>query len=384
MWKVGSDSSGKMGFAVQQFAGACVVKDPAVTNGIAVARVEDDFFAYSWDSRLGGTGWGLALGRAVVNLASQDFASSQWFTRAPANSLMGQRDVEGFLAAVQLTGDNAAGIYDDVALTAATTVRVTCFAKSITAGPVTVRVQLLNTNDVSKGTVDVVIQSTRWTRVDAAFTGWDATTSNGRIQLLASASGASQVVLFSSPIVVHQGTFFPLMLPFRGGIDTQFANAYAQFTGPLTAQLNVEGEIRLQGIHNEDAAVAGTLVEITNGANNNDARFLGTDPGQITFIHYDGVAGAITSEVVPAGGSLIVPWTIKARWARTGVVNDLGALFAGVHFNAQTPDYDRVATWTPSTVAVTAATIGASGDVSPNAIITRARITARELGPGLP
>jgi hypothetical protein len=387
LWKVGSDSSGKMGFIVQQFAGACVVKDPSVTNGIAVARVEDDFFGYAWDSRLavgGASGWGLAMGRAVVNLISQDFANSAWFTQAPASSLMGQRDVEGLLHAVQLTGDNTAGIYDDVDLTATATVRVTCFAKAITAGPITIRVQLLNTNDVSKGTVDVVIQSTRWTRVDAAFTGWDDSTASGRIRLLASASGASQVVLFSSPIVVHQGAFFPLMLPFRGGADAQFANAYAQFTGPLTAQLNVEGEIRLQGIHGEDAAVAGTLVEIANAGNNNDARFLGTDPGQITFIHYDGVAGAVTSEITPAGGSLILPWTIKARWARTGVVNDTGALFAGLHYNAQTPDYDRVATWTPTVTTVGAATIGASGDVAPNAIITRARITARELGPGLP
>lgn len=386
MWKVFDDAPGTTDIISDISQQARVVKD--ANGGIAVVRGATAAPAWAWDSRLavgGASGWGLAVGRALTNLATQD--PSLWVLNG-VTARFNQRDVEGFLNGVEITGSSFGWIRTDVVLSATTEVRVTCFAKSVTAGPVNINIALLNTNDTAKGNVTVAIQSTEWTRVDVRFTTWDASTANGRIALKASASGTPQTVVFSSPLIVHQGEFFPVAFPFRNGISNTVDDVVVWLAQAPTQQLNVEGEMRINGIHMATENVVGTIARIWNETTNVDQRKLALAVGPLVeFTHADSAGTGVVSERTPGATELANPWLIECRWARAGVVDNL-TNFAGLELN-NAADYDRVAAWTPGATALTRISLGAmSGgavfDSGPNAIITRFRVTARELGPGVP
>lgn len=376
MWTHGADpSAGTAGASTISGGnhGAVVVTD--ALGLIGVTRMASGKHPIAWD--VVSAKWGLALSKSVTNAATtQDFANAAWTTvGAPTWTTSGIEDVEGWLRGARLVGDNTKYARYDYNAIPSSPVQLVFFARARTA-TTTMRVELVDDTPIVLDTETHALTGA-WKRIDCDL-DWSAHgTANGGIRIYASNTGSSGDIEISGPFVVHHSSgAIPIVLPYEGQVTA--GNQLATLTTAMTAAFNYGGQITTLGRATVDAGTYGTLVNVKNASNDNNRRHLQLKSAttEAEFIHYDGTATAVASEKTNGAGVLNAEWKIEARWSRAGTIDDAAA-FAGVELN-DAKDYDRVAAFSVTTVAPTAATLGITSDM-PNVFLRSVHICHREI-----
>lgn len=365
------------------------------TSGAFAVRVGDDvndemwsFFgpdqiAVAYDKGLkldGGTGYGLAMwvpdssyGNKVAQIDHTPSLSANWVTVGATVTDKTSAGVDGRIVAFTVAGTNAQGRELRNITVGAGTVRVGFFARA-TANH-SIRIELFNSSGTSKGSVDQAIV-TGFKYYEVTLAGWDASTATCRVRFCGSNTGSTQTAEFCGPFLVNQAAGSNPGIPLTGTADSA-----QTFTLSAPQQLNTEGEIAVVGISPAATPPDGTLIEATNGTNNNDRRNLYVVSGGAKVDQYDGAASNTTS--VTGAVSWNVKWTHRNRWCRAALL-DAATAFGGVLFgdlaSVSTKNYGRAAAWTPGTLVLDVWKIGGTvvGSNLP-AVIRSITIRTREL-----
>lgn len=347
-----------------------------------------------------GKGWGLAMSGGVTNWANSDFTDgAKWGTSGAPTITQGVRDAEGFKNGVRIAGAGS-DYFRALALTLSATadVRVTFFARSVTGGNHTIKVELRNTAGTLIGSAATpTVNTGDYQRIDVNFT-WDDSTANGEIWIAAGALSSSIDV--SGPVVVHQsGAFWPLLLPCASAATTLDNIGYRMLSdliGDLGNGLSHDGEIVVTGYCEHAPTYASTIATVgKQDTTFHNRRILDTNAtADALFAVYDATPSGVISEVLPTDAEWVDSWTVRGRWSRARLLLDsasltyatlYGALYFQLGEADVTPTYgdnDLVSIFTVAAGTLLDAELGDlrgfAGNKPINALIRRWIISTRE------
>lgn len=314
--------------------------------------------------------FGVAMNIGMTSLVTtSDFRNTTAWPRDGGATVAVDRQAPlGFLDGMSITGTNAAGVRSaDFALSATTTVKVTWWAR--TTGAIhNGRLELQNSSGVVKGTNDFIL-GPDWQRYDTTFSGWDASTANGRIKFYGSDTGSSQQVEIAGPIYVSQSTFVPISVPYGGPVDP----ALLEFSASTMTMFNSEGEIYVEAFGHESApGVQRDIVSVNNGGDNNDARTIRyNSASNAQLVHFDGTGTSNTATA--SGTSWTTPRPYRGRWNRAGMI-ETAATFSAINRSGVSTT-GRAAVWAQSAVTPVRAQLLASNLLIPRFILFAGEVT---------
>jgi hypothetical protein len=339
----------------------------------------------------GGTGLGLAVGRASTNLIqSWDFEdATKWVPDASATLTQDITDNTGLPRGVQVSGNTTNGItaYLIPAGLAAITLSTSVWLRSI-SGSLTLDMVLRSSAGVEIQRQTLTL-TTQWQRFDRSWS-WTGVTATCRFQFVSTASTIvfqASHVTYCGNIAAAGSAYFPVMIPFA---NTTHGDYNAECATTLPIQFNREGELIAEGTASLDTTsfaagdVDGTLIDVKNGTNDKNRRRLSwrASSGVMRFSHYDGAAVAVDSDKSYNPSTKI--WKARGRWNSVGLVDVTAGRFAQVAVGdniAPTPaegGAGRTAIWTHDATQSTKIQIGTGSSAPEDVILRRITVQARE------
>lgn len=372
MWKVGK-SNVTMTYA-KAFIGYSDGYPGASGDTLLISAT--DQVAYGYSSQLasdGGTGWGLAMAKAVSNiLPSIDFTNATfWNPHGGVTLTQAQLGPAGLARGVVITGTSPNGIYiQTMPLGSSPFLTLVFWAKADALQ--TVNVKLLNSTSVLKQTMAVTM-TTGWKKHVVVFTAWDASTANCIVSF-ANAAGSSPFTLGDFMWASQVNANIPAVFGLPGAA-TAVTVSMAE-TPP--EQFNYEGEIIAEGVCASNAAVTSTIASVKPSASSFNRREL-TAETTPKFSHYDGAGTAVASTATALDWSQL--WKLRGRWNNSKMLDNATNPYSGIIAvgSVNSTTYGRTTTWTANDTQSTVVNLG-TGIFSTgiNALIRRVQLTARE------
>lgn len=333
------------------------------SDGVIVGRFSPDQIVLVRDTGLT-AGRGLSMHKAQTNLVDPDPNSAAWIEEGPPtiNKREGP-DAERFHRSVLVTSDNSDAYRPPAITLGANDVTVVWYAK----GHSSHNARLVLWDDVRAVSIihDYAV-TTSWVRYSHTF-AWAGSTATFELWFHGSDDGTPRKLYLSTPIGVFNLDYAPDVIHPRTGALAAVSGA---LNNVLPIGFNEEGEISVTGICSEVDPGSVDLLDIHNGTNNNDRRWLGnTGVNTAQFSHFD-AGGAIQSDAIASAWTS--EWIFRGRWNFGRLLED-PASFSGCHYNAS-DNYGRVATFSTTAVVLDEIDLGAFG-----AIVSRIRLTSREL-----
>jgi hypothetical protein len=335
------------------------------SDGIVVGRFSQEQIALFRNTGLTANK-GIIMHQAQTNLVDPDPNSSSWVEEgSPSVTKRFGVDAERWHRSVKVSTDNV-DAYRPPAITAASgNIAVVWYAKG--DSPHNARLVLWNTLKTVSVVHDYAV-TTAWQRFEHVF-AWGGSTAAFELWFHGSDDGTKRIIELSTPLGVYFGkNYVPFVIHPR---TAALAAATGSLNNVLPDEFQEEGEISITGICEQNSPGVGTpIIDIHNGTNNNDRRFLSvTGAYYFLFTHYDGVGGSQADSLAAAWDS---EWVARGRWNIGGMLEDR-TKFSGAHYNT-TDNYGHVATFSTTTVILDEIDLGALG-----ALISEVRITSREL-----
>lgn len=357
-----------------------IASGPTDTTGETAYYLGANQFPHTWSAQLtidGGSGYGMPVsGVACVNLVqSADFTNATYWTTFGSTSTLTQGVVDatglprGVNVATTVAGDGLLGAGMPLAATPANTT-LTFWAR-LNSGA-SLDVKLTDSAGVVKSTTNIVPDAT-WTKYQLALAGWTGSTATAHLEIVGH-TGAVNFDLAHTTCLA-QGSDIPEVIPLPG---VTLAAHGATITTTLPVQFNSEGELIAAGVNTGVPTITtGSIVNVTNGANNDDRKELQQLPGTSGFcaVTYDGTAtatGNASQTYTIVSGHI---WEAHCRWNRASIPDSAGgfsncAVTDSVALGAYTITTGRSTIWTMSTTPCTTIQIGI-GTVAPSPMILR-------------
>jgi hypothetical protein len=280
---------------------------------------------YHVEALTAGTGYGLAVGASITNLApSNNFFDGNWVLDAGSSRVAGVITPTGLARGAQISGNatNSISLANVPLAASPTSVTVVFVARLVSGGP-NMTLKLRNSSSVLKGTATAVVLTSLWQRFVVNITGWDASTANGRIEFNPS-SGAT-VWEIGEVLSVSQGTEVPVLVPVPGfstGDYNALIDATKTYGAQMPVQFNSEGELIVQGIAFNTPTNGGNLIQVKNPSNNNNRRELFSLAGAsgLRSAHYDGAGTVVNSDIAYTTWGTRM-WRMVSRWNRFGMLD---------------------------------------------------------------
>lgn len=335
----------------------------------------------------GGTGYGLAVGRAATNLIpSLDFAGASWVPDGATVLTHAISDITGRARGVRVAGDatNGLKVIGLAAGAVPASLSLSFWARTV-SGSASLDVDLLTSADADDDSETVVLTG-QWQRYDLTWT-WSGATATCRFRWRSDAGAA----VFELAGVMYAGevltsAIHPAVIPMPAATHGDY-NAVA--TVAMPRQFNREGELVAQGsmlFNGWTIASDATILLVKNGANDKNRRELqqrvGGGNNDARLVHFDGAGSpaSVTSDLDYTHWHDRV-WTLRGRWCSIGLNDVTAGRFAHVAIGdhvAPSPvegAAGRTAIWTHDTTLSTAIEIG-TGSASPEDLVLR-RVVAR-------
>jgi hypothetical protein len=390
-WLYAQDPSDELTTYTRTAAAVCPIAPGSAGDQACVLSA--DQVALTYRSTLasdGGTGYGLAVGRAAANLIqSWDFAGASWVKDASTTLTQNTTDITGRAHGVQVSGDASNGI-KTIGITAGAVAALlshSFWARSI-SGSTSLDVVLLTSADAVVQTQTVAL-TTQWQRFDLDWT-WSGATATCRLRFLS--HGGAIVFELAQPMYCGNtdhgalSPFYPALIPLPASTHGDY-NAVASI-GQST-QFNREGEIVAEGTAMRagwTSPADGTIVMVKNGANNKNRReLIFRAANQVRQAHYDGnVPTNVTSDATYSGTWASRVWKMRSRWSSLGLLDVTAGRFAHVTTEdnvAPAPAEGaagRTAIWINDTTQSTSISIGTGTAAPEDVVLRKVTVRARE------
>jgi hypothetical protein len=358
------------------------VPGPDDIDGATLVRFASDHVPIGYSSALDADGYGLTLTAASTNkIPSHDFTeSAKWSAEAGVTLTQDVVDLTGLPRGVRVAnlGADQAIRCEGIVMGAGTPLSVVFYARTIDAvASYDLGVVLTDTDDIVIDIVTVAI-TPLWQRFRVELGPWMDSTPNGILRFVLGAVGTFDL----SPVIwAAFGADAPIAIQ---DAALAISDTYGDLVETLPLQLTHEGEVYVEGLASVASPPDGaTLAGIDNDADDLDERALLIGAAAAPeFTLWDDAGSPTTESATAIDWS--APFVVRGRWNRLELPESLGDQ-AGivVDGSADSSAYDPLAF--DAGTALEAIRIGGgnpSGSESPNALIRRVRVRARE--PKLP
>lgn len=359
----------------------CWFRTVPVNGEDRLVKAATDQIAMPYESVSGAVG--LAIQKATFNLIqSFDFRdTTYWNKNASATLTQDIVDATGRATGCEVLSPNTTNGMEHktipVGASPAANINVQILARLPSGGGThDLSVDLINSSGVIKQTLTVSLTES-WTWKSLNFTAWDGSTAAATLRFRT--DGTSFSFQLTSVMFLQLGAEVPLLWP---DPFTNMSAVTAVATTTVPKMVNFEGEIIVDGVATKATVSNGAVVEISNGANNKNARELNTGAANTPkFVHYDSTP-TINTSTGTGLTSWAVPWQLYGRWNVQKMLDNAANPYAGLIVDADVDSttYGRTAAWTFDATANTRLRFGVSTVESTplDCIIKTAKFRCRE------